>query len=70
MSKFLNIRQIAEYLNCSVPTIHRWRSNLKFPSLSVGKGKKLLFETEKVEKWLRDRNKEAKKQLKENRNGS
>lgn len=48
--ELLNIRQVAELLHLSVPTIYGYTANATIPHLK--KGKRLYFNRSKVMEWL------------------
>lgn len=46
----LNIKEVADYLHCSVSTIRKLIRENNIPYFRIGS--KLLFEKEKVEEWV------------------
>lgn len=50
MSQLLNIGQVAEMLNVSIPTLYRMTSQKRIPFIKLGQ--RVLFDPEKVAAWL------------------
>lgn len=56
-SKFLNIKEAAEYLGYSVGYLYKLASRKKIPSYQPT-GNKILFDKEEIEKWVKNGNHE------------
>jgi len=61
MEKFLNVKEVAEMLNCAVSSIHRHIAVNGLPVLKIGFHKKLLFSETEVKRWLYKKTREAKR---------
>ena len=48
--RFLNTRQLANFLNISIFFVYKLASEKKIPFIKLGK--KLLFDVNKIEAWL------------------
>jgi len=48
--KFLNIKELSEYLGVTVNTLYAWVNQRKIPYLKMGR--LVRFDREKVEKWV------------------
>lgn len=49
--RFLNKPQLAQHLNISIYTVDSWVSQKRVPCVKLG-GRKVLFDKEKIEKWI------------------
>jgi len=54
--KYLNSKQVAERLHISLPTLRRWTKEGILMPHRVGNSRKVLFETEEIEKLLERKN--------------
>lgn len=52
-----DIPQLANYLNCSKSTVHRYKKNRIIPCKQAGAGKKVIFIKSEVDKALSSRRK-------------
>lgn len=48
--RFLKIGQVAELLNCSVPTLRYWVFRGKIPFIKIGRS--IRFDEQEIFKWL------------------
>jgi len=57
------VKDVAEYLNVSQSTVYAWAASGYLPSISIGQGRSkcVRFRGKAVEKWLRNREVESKK---------
>lgn len=53
--QIINIKECANLLSVSTRTIQRWIKDERLPYFQVCKKGKILFEKEKVIKWLKNR---------------
>lgn len=59
--EFLNIQQVAEYINLAIPSVYGLVHRRQIPFIK--RGKKLLFETEKINEWLHEGSHKTKSQI-------
>lgn len=51
--RFMNIKELSEYLNVSKHTIYSWVSMKRIPHLKIGGT--LRFDIREIESWLKER---------------
>ena len=51
--RFLDVKELAEYLGVKVATIYSWTFQRKIPYLKIGRCVK--FDIKKIEEWIKER---------------
>jgi excisionase family DNA binding protein len=63
-SEYLDISQLSDYIDLAVPTIYNLVSKGEIPHIK--RGKKLRFEPEMIDKWLKEGRRKANFEIREN----
>lgn len=63
-AEYMNIRQLSGYIELAVPTIYNLVSKGEIPHIK--RGKKLRFEQEKIDEWLKEGRRKANFEIREN----
>jgi excisionase family DNA binding protein len=51
LSRFLDKRELAQYLGISLYTVDAWVSQKRIPFVKIG-GRKVVFDRNEIEKWI------------------